>query len=895
MNSAVQTTCPYCGVGCGVIISQNESGGYQVKGDSSHPANLGRLCSKGSALAETVDMEGRLLHPHINGTLTDWDTALSAVADGLKDVIAKHGPEAVAFYVSGQLLTEDYYVANKLMKGYIGSANIDTNSRLCMSSAVAGHKRAFGKDTVANCYEDLEKADLMVLIGSNAAWCHPVLYQRMKAAAEGRDNLRMIVVDPRKTASCDGAWLHLPIKPGTDVVLFNGLLTYLTSNSLHKADYINAFTEGFDAAIVSAEKTSPTVEKVAEICDVSADDVRAFYAAFAETEKTISLFSQGVNQSSSGTDKVNAIINCHLAMGRIGKEGSGAFSITGQPNAMGGREVGGLANMLAAHMDFNPKETDLVQRFWSSPVIAKKPGLKAVDLFQAVEEGKVKAVWIMATNPVVSMPDADRVKAALKKCDLVIASDCVQNTDTTDCADILLPATGWAEKSGTVTNSERRISRMRSFMPTSGDARHDWWIISQVAQRMGFTDGFNFSSAADVFREHAALSGFENTGERDFDISGLKDLDDGEYDAFIPKQWPIKEKSQSTTRLFGDGQFFTATKKAQFLPLSYFSPKNAITKDYPFVLNTGRVRDHWHTMTRTGKAPTLSRHIIEPYATIHPNTAASLSLKEQQLVSVQSEKGGITVRLKISDDQRPGEVFVPIHWNAQFASSARVDTLVFSSNDPFSGQPEFKYSPVNIQPFLSVQHGFILSRRKIISPAADYWALAIEDEFWRYEMANSTESTLWKDNVKEQLSILDDDLDVMEYQDEKSGAYRAVFFKDGRIEACIFVANDYDLLPARDWLLTQFHEAEFETEARFNLLSGRPADPSADTGPVVCSCFNVGQNTINNAIIEQNLVSVDQIGKCLKAGTNCGSCKPELQTLLSEMSLQQDDAISLAK
>lgn len=881
MNNAVHTTCPYCGVGCGVVVSQGEEGQYQVKGDTQHPANLGRLCSKGSALAETVDLDGRLLHPHINGVMTDWDTAIDSVATGLKNIIDEHGPDAVAFYVSGQLLTEDYYVANKLMKGYIGSANIDTNSRLCMSSAVAGHKRAFGKDTVANCYEDLETADLIVLIGSNAAWCHPVLYQRMKAAAEGRDTLRMIVVDPRKTASCDGAWLHLPIKPGTDVVLFNGLLRYLVENDFHVPEYIDAYTQNFDQALAQAVSTSPDSATVARICDVPEEDIEKFFRAFAETQKTISLFSQGVNQSSSGTDKVNSILNCHLATGRIGLEGTGAFSITGQPNAMGGREVGGLANMLAAHMDFAEDDVDRVQRFWASPEIAKAPGLKAVDLFDAVEEGKVKAVWVMATNPVVSMPNADRVKAALKKCDLVIVSDCIERTDTSECADILLPATGWAEKSGTVTNSERRISRMRSFMAPSGDARHDWWIISQVAQRMGF-DGFEYHSQHEIFQEHAALSGFENTGERDFDISGLKEITAEEYDAFVPKQWPIINKNDTTPRLMSDGAFYTPNKKANFLALDYNPPKNDRSENYPLILNTGRVRDHWHTMTRTGKAPTLSRHIVEPYAMLDPHTAEARGFKKDQLVKVSSENGEVIVRLKISDDQRPGEVFIPIHWTNQFASNARVDALVFAATDPFSGQPEFKSTPVEMAACDFRWHGFVLSRKRLETPASDYWALAIEDAFWRYEMAGENHLEDWKQWLITQ-SDSEEAVDIIEYSDPHTGTCRLISFNNGEIETCVFIAPEYERLPTRDWLLTQFTETSFTAKDRVTLLSGRPADPAADTGPVVCSCFNVGENTIRNAIIDQQLETVEAVGKCLKAGTNCGSCKPELKSLLSEI------------
>ncbi|HUP92454.1 MAG TPA: molybdopterin-dependent oxidoreductase [Solimonas sp.] len=503
--TAVRSTCPYCGVGCGVLASARE-----VVGDPQHPANAGKLCVKGSALGETLGLEGRLLYPEVEKQRVSWDTALAHVADGFRKMIAEHGPDAVAFYVSGQLLTEDYYVANKLMKGYIGSANIDTNSRLCMSSAVAGHKRAFGEDLVPVSYEDLELADLVVLVGSNTAWCHPILFQRIEAARERRPQMKLVVIDPRRTATCETADLHLPIRPGTDVALFNGLLAFLHEHGVADSGFVERHTQGVEAALASAQAGSD-VAKVARACGLDPAAVSEFFRLFARTPRVVTAFSQGVNQSSSGTDKVNAIINCHLLTGRIGKPGAGPFSITGQPNAMGGREVGGLANTLAAHLDFEPAHRALVQEFWGSPRIAARPGLKAVDLFGAIHAGQVKAVWIMATNPVVSLPDADRVRAALAKCELVVVSDVVRATDTSALAHVLLPAAAWGEKDGSVTNSERRISRQRKFLPLPGEARPDWWIVCEVARRMGFADGFAFESAHEVFDEHCRLSGYGNS------------------------------------------------------------------------------------------------------------------------------------------------------------------------------------------------------------------------------------------------------------------------------------------------------------------------------------------------------------------------------------------------
>lgn len=469
MPVETKTTCPYCGVGCGVIAKITEDGTVSVKGDPDHPANYGRLCSKGSALAETIDLDGRILHPEIGGRRVGWDDALDLVARKFSDAVAEHGPDSVAFYVSGQLLTEDYYVANKLMKGFIGSANIDTNSRLCMSSSVAGHRRAFGSDTVPGTYEDLERADLVILTGSNLAWCHPVLYQRLAAAKAKRPGMKVVVIDPRRTMTADIADLHLAIRPDTDVALFVGLFSHLVSNNAIDQNYVAAHTNGF--AETFAVASSVSFADVLEQTGLPAMQLREFYRLFTTTEKVVTCYSQGVNQSSSGTDKVNAILNCHLATGRIGRPGMGPFSLTGQPNAMGGREVGGLANMLAAHMAIESAEDrDRVQRFWRSPAIAQKPGLKAVDLFQAVADGRIKALWIMATNPVVSMPDADAVEAAIKSCPFVVVSDVLKETDTARHAHVLLPSLGWGEKSGTVTNSERRISRQRSFLDAPGEA-----------------------------------------------------------------------------------------------------------------------------------------------------------------------------------------------------------------------------------------------------------------------------------------------------------------------------------------------------------------------------------------------------------------------------------------
>lgn len=880
----VKTTCPYCGVGCGVIATLSEEGILAVKGDPDHPANYGRLCSKGAALADTIGSDGRLLCPEVYGETENWPNALNLVADKLSSAIRNHGPDSVAFYVSGQLLTEDYYVANKLMKGFIGSGNIDTNSRLCMASAVAGYKRAFGSDTVPCSYEDLERAKLIVITGSNMAWCHPVLFQRIKKARQENPDLMIVVIDPRATASCDIADLHLPLKPGSDLDLFNGLLVYLENEGEIDQAYVAAHTDGVTEALAAAREQSADITAVASACDLEPELLEKFYKLFARTERVVTVFSQGVNQSSFGTDRVNAILNCHLLTGRIGRPGMGPFSFTGQPNAMGGREVGGLANQLAAHMAIdNPEHQQLVQEFWQAPYIASEEGLKAVDLFKAVHDGKIKVLWIMATNPAVSMPDADFVRAALAKCEFVVVSDCMRQTDTTAFAHVLLPSQTWGERDGTVTNSERCISRQRPFLPIPGDVKADWWIISEVAKRMGHAAGFQYQEACDIFKEHAALSGFKNTGQRDFDISLYRQISYKDYDNLQPVQWPVTASApKGTPRMFADGQFFTANKKAKFIALRSKQPVSRPGAEFPLVLNTGRIRDQWHTMTRTGKSATLSAHIIEPYLELHPGDAQRYGIENQSLVTVSSALASIVVRAVISEAQQQGSVFSPMHWNDQFSSKATVDSLVAAHVDPVSGQPEFKYTAVRIEPYVACWHGFLLSRRKLPLEHASYWSLSRGRGLWRYELAGIESADNWGNRARELLCESADGVQWVEYFDQAKQRYRAARLENNRLESCIFIAPE-KALPERDWLASLFTQETLDAKDRASLLTGKPAHPSQDAGRIVCACHGVGINTIKRAIMENDATTVEKIGVCVKAGTNCGSCIPELKKILQEM------------
>ncbi|WLP56301.1 nitrate reductase [Agrobacterium fabrum] len=873
MPAETKTTCPYCGVGCGVIATVNDSGVVSVKGDPDHPANFGRLCSKGSALAETIDLDGRLLYPEIAGKRAAWDEALDLVASRFSEAIAKHGPDSVAFYVSGQLLTEDYYLANKLMKGFIGSANIDTNSRLCMSSSVAGHRRAFGADTVPGTYEDMELADLVILTGSNLAWCHPVLYQRLAAAKAARPGMKVVVIDPRRTMSADLADMHLAIRPDGDVALFTGLLAHLFASSAIDRGYVENHTAGFEAATQAAREHS--LPEIAEATGLTIAELISFYELFERTEKTVTCYSQGVNQSESGTDKVNAIINCHLATGRIGRPGMGPFSLTGQPNAMGGREVGGLANMLAAHMSIESAEDrDRVQRFWVSPAIAQKPGLKAVDMFRAVADGRIKALWIMATNPVVSMPDAGAVEAAIKACPFVVVSDVMANTDTARHAHVLLPSLGWGEKDGTVTNSERRISRQRSFLDAPGEAKADWWQMAEVARRMGFDAAFAYQQPSEIFAEHAALSGFENAGRRDFDIGGSER---DSYETMAPVQWPKAGAGEAeVTRFFANGRFYHADGKARFIATA-LPETDRTSAHYPLTLNTGRIRDQWHTMTRTGKSARLTAHIAEPFAEIHPRDAQALGIKSADLVELESPHGKVLLRALVSEKQARGSVFAPMHWNDQFASRARIDVVVAPVTDPHSGQPASKNVGVRVRRFEASAYGFAICRSRPDALDCSYWAIAKADGGYRMELAFAEapeDWTLWARRV----FGIDVRIEPLGYSDRQTGDLRLAFFDGDTLLAALFIARE-PVAVARNWAISQLSERHEDLRMRFALVAGRPGAGRADPGATVCSCFNVGVNQIT-AAIRDGCHSVEAIGKTLNAGTNCGSCRAEIRGII---------------
>jgi len=888
-DSVVRTTCPYCGVGCGLSVTA----GGDVAGDADHPANKGRLCSKGAALGDTLSPEGRLLYPQIGGRAVSWDEALDRVAANFTRTVAEHGPDAVALYVSGQFLTEDYYVANKLMKGFIGSANIDTNSRLCMVSSAAGHIRAFGEDIVPGCYDDIDAADLIVLVGSNTAWCHPVLYQRLAAAKERRGT-KVVAIDPRHTATCDIADLHLAIRPGSDVAVFAGLLMHLVKSGVCSEAWTSKLATGFAATREAARGSAPSLATVADIADVPELDLARFYRWFATTEHPVTLYSQGVNQSSSGTDKVNAIINCHLAAGRLGQPGMGPFSLTGQPNAMGGREVGGLANQLAAHMSFaNPADVDRVRRFWNAPRMATRPGLKAVDLFDAAFDGKIKALWILCTNPAASMPRAERVRKALAACSFVVVSDCWP-TDTTRLADVVLPAAAWGEKDGTVTNSERCISRQRTFRSPPGEARPDWWMLAEAARRMGWQTEFAYRGPAEIFREHAALSAFENADphRRIFDIGALCDLSDEEYERLPPVFWPLPRGTSQPwsrpKRLFGDGAgFATADGKARYVPTAYKPPAVSADERWPILLNTGRSRDQWHTMTRSGRSLRLMAHQREPLLDVHPADAARLGLVDGALARVESPHGATVLPVRISQDQRPGEAFAPMHWTDRFTSAGPIDAIVGAPTDPISGQPELKATPVRIAPIATHWWGLLLRGSERVPRGPCYWAQVPLERGHAFTLIgweplpNDRGTQLWI------TALLDAPAgaELVLYTDPARGTFRYASVVGKRLDACVFLAHENSALPSRD-AVAALLGTRIEPEMRTLLLTGNPSGPRAvhPPGRTICACFGIGLNTLHEAIARRRVTSIAEIGTALRAGTNCGSCIPELKAMLRHAS-----------
>ncbi len=706
MSEIFKTTCSYCGVGCGIEIIRNPGSPLELRGDASHPANRGLLCSKGRSLLHTVNARAsRLHHPALRTSRGEvrervsWESAIGYVARQFKRIIGQHGPDAVAFYVSGQCLTEEYYLANKLAKGFIGTNNIDTNSRLCMSSAVCGYKATLGADAPPVCYDDIDSCDTFLIAGANPAWCHPVLFRRIEARKAADADVKIIVIDPRRTPSAESADLHLQIKPGTDVPLFLGIARQLVHTGQSDESFLANHVDGTAAYVRSIE--SWTLARTAETCGIASSDIAQAAEWLGKNRRFLSMWTMGLNQSASGTDKNIALISLSLLTGKIGKPGCGPFSLTGQPNAMGGREVGGMATLLSAHRELsNPSHREQVARFWGVPAVPEKPGLTAVELFDALSAGRVKAVWIIATNPAASLPAAWQSEKALANAELVVVQD-IYPTETAAFADVLLPAAGWLEKTGTMTNSDRRISLLEKAVDPPGEALADAEILQRFAHAMGWQHAFNYSSPADIFAEHAALT--EGT---DIDITGLS------YQTLRqqgPTQWPAPRLAQpsvlrtrhpaGTLRLYTDHRFPTATGTATLYPLDFENRSEQPTPDLPLILTTGRVRDHWHTMTKTGQVNRLRTHIDTPFCEIHPADAAARAIKNDDIVTIENLRGQVRVRAVVTASIRPGVIFLPMHFGKRLTGAdpnarGRANNLTSPRLDPVSKEPDLKLAAV---------------------------------------------------------------------------------------------------------------------------------------------------------------------------------------------------------
>ena len=917
LSRTTRSICCYCGVGCGVLIEtapqpDGSPGIVGVSGDPEHPANFGRLCSKGGTLhltaAPAMRDQARALHPELRHARskvrvrTSWDAAQQLIADRFAATVRRHGPDAVAFYVSGQLLTEDYYVFNKLAKGLIGTNNIDTNSRLCMSSAVAGYKATLGADAPPCSYADIDHARTVVIAGANPAFAHPVLFRRLEDAKARNRDLRIVVIDPRRTDSAEGADLHLRLKPGTDVVLFLGMLNVLVAEQLVDAAYIDAHTEGFAAARALAAEYPP--ERAAAICGVPVADLQCAARWFAHGP-TLSLYCQGLNQSTSGTAKNAALIHLHLATAQIGKPGAGPFSLTGQPNAMGGREVGGMANLLSAHRDLaDPQHRAEVARLWGVDDVPATPGKTAIEMFEAVGRGEIRALWIACTNPAQSLPDQRAVRRALERCEFVVLQEAYAHTATAPYADVLLPAAAWGEKDGTLTNSERRISRVHAAVAPPGQARADWEIVRDIAQRIetqlrpGRPSLFDYATAEAVWNEHRAT-----TLGRDLDIGGLSYA---LLDAAGPQQWPYREgETGGRVRLYENGEFPTPSGRARFAAIEVRAPAENTDWHFPFALTTGRLRDQWHGMSRTGTVPQSFGHASEPAVDLHPEDALRVGVASGDFVHLTSRRASIVLPVRVDASVAPGQAFVAMHWGEEFVSGQPttaiahgINALLPSAIDPVSKQPELKHAAIAVMkadlPWQWVACAEI--------PAARWFSLQCElrRQFRHFPYASCVPfgrervGLLWRaaahdpctSALKQQIETLlglGTNETVLSYNDTRRGSARRLRVSGDRIVA-FSLAGD---VAAAGWLREYLESAtEISTLGRLLLLPSRtPPKSLVRPGPVICACNGVRENDIARAIEKSPEADaaalLDTLKSALGCGTGCGSCLPEVKRMIA--------------
>ncbi len=887
------STCCYCGVGCGVLIEHDDTQILGVQGDPAHPANFGRLCSKGSTLHLSGDAQARARYPELRQgkqlarSRSDWDSALEHAASVFAQTIAEHGPESVAFYVSGQLLTEDYYAFNKLARALVGSNNIDSNSRLCMSSAVVGYKRSLGADAPPCSYEDIEQSDCVLIAGSNMAYAHPVLFRRLEAARAQRPQMKVIVIDPRRTDTCELADLHLAIRPGSDVALFHGILHILMWEGWIDRAFIDAHTAGFEALQQLVSDYSPAW--VARQCGIRVEELQQAARMIGSAPSFLSLWCMGLNQSSAGSAKNSALINLHLATGQIGKPGAGPFSLTGQPNAMGGRETGSLSNLLPGHREAgNPAHRAEVAAYWGVEALPEAPGLAAIELFDALHEGRIKALWIACTNPAQSLPDQARVHAALAACPFVVVQEAFFTTETCKHADLLLPAASWGEKEGSVTNSERRISHVRRAVPAPGEARADWDIACDFARRLerrlrpGQPSLFAFDSAQALFDEYKLL-----TRGRDLDLSGISHA---LLDARGPQQWPFPEGAvQGQARLYGDGRFATADGRARFIAEPWCAPQEVPCADYPLVLNTGRLRDQWHGMSRTGTSARAFGHVEAAVLGLHPQDLQQRQLHEGELVRVSSRRGELVLPVQADDSLQPGQAWLPMHWGDRFLKGLGSNRLTLPACDPLSRQPELKHATVQVsraelpwQLFVLVE-GALQQRFEALRPLCEAFGYASFSLIGRERPALLLRAAATTAPDGALLQRLDACLElasgpVLAYDDAHAGVSKRIRLEHGRISA-IRLAGE---TAARDWLRELWQQGRLDDDLRPWLLAplaSAPGQAQARAGKTLCNCLNVSQDAVCQGIARGlDLAGLQQELRC---GTSCGSCVPEIRRLLA--------------
>jgi assimilatory nitrate reductase catalytic subunit len=909
-----RSTCPYCGVGCGVIIESDGARITAVRGDPEHPANFGRLCTKGCTLALTAAPHlrpMRALQPMRRavrgGALqpVGWDVALDEVAGRFAATVQRHGPDAVGLYLSGQLLTEDYYVFNKLAKGLIGTNNVDTNSRLCMSSAVAGYKQSLGADAPPACYDDIALARTVFITGSNMAWAHPVLFRRLEDARRADPGLKIIVADPRRTETAEVADLHLPLLPGTDVVLHHALLHVILWDGLADHGFIRDHTAGFEALRDRVREYTPA--HAAKVCGLKADDIvqaARWFGGDVQSDTgrrtpTLSLYCQGLNQSSSGTDKNSTLINLHLATGQIGKPGAGPFSLTGQPNAMGGREVGGLANLLSGHRDLtDPVHRAEVAALWGVADVPAVPGKSAVEMFQAAADGQIRALWIVCTNPAQSMPDQTTVRRALERAEFVVVQEAYANTATVACADLLLPASSWGEKSGTVTNSERRISRVRAALPPPGQARDDWRIAVDVARRLELrlpprqADGlslFPYDSAEAVWNEHR-----ETTRGRDLDITGLS------WDGLEqPQQWPFPTGARTgSARLYEDGRFATADGRARFVAPAWRPTAEVRDARFPVSLTTGRLRDQWHAMSRTGTLGRLFAHDSEPALELHPQEMSRRRWNNGDLVRVSSRRGALVLPVRGHASVAPAQAFIAMHWGPEYLAGLGVNMLTPSAHCPQSQQPELKHAAVRLEavdlPWRVVAaawlpEGDALAVRERLRGMFGRLAFAACVPFGRepqgrvgvlFRAAAAAPDATVLAELEDALQL--DAGPVLRYADARAGQRRAMRLHDDGTLQAFLLAGDAS---AQGWVLDLLQQGQPAAAFGRALLAARaqPPQPVAPRSRQVCACHDVSEEAIVTTLPlcdGDAAARLQQLQSRLRCGTECGSCVPALKTLV---------------